>query len=103
MRPLVWLGVTGFGFFHWYQALVGPAQIKAAQAGKIVDALLTFTATSSLPFLGVSRLAGGQAADTLYGKPLGYEIYLATAAHGIVTTILLFLLALALRNHLKVK
>ncbi len=90
-------------FFRWYQELIDPKRAMCLDPDKLSDALLTFTATSSLPFLGLSRLAGSQAATTLYGEALGYNVYLATAVHGIVTTILLFLLALALRNHLKVK
>ncbi len=102
LLPLAWGVGAFFGFRELYaQHLAHTALCYVEQIRE--SALSTFTLASSLPFVGLSRIAFSDAIDILFDGKIPQTAFGLTVLHGIVTTVLLFLFALALRNHFKVK
>ena len=67
------------------------------------EAVWAFTLANAIPFIGSASQAWRKAVEALFGAgPVPPAIYLFSLGQGIVNTLLLFLLALALRNYFKV-
>ena len=93
--PLGWLFVANYGASFVYGSLVPKAPHEQ---------LWTLTLAGALPFGEVNKTALGKVAETLFEKGAIPPMVQALAiGQGIVNAVLVFLLALALRNHFKVK
>ncbi|MEX2617385.1 MAG: pentapeptide repeat-containing protein [Alphaproteobacteria bacterium] len=107
LLPLFWLAVSSVGFWGAYDALaVEGDPLPVGDSGESIGrtrALLAFTGSRFLPLLGSSFAAAEDVESALFAGPIPSETVQALAAgQGILNAILLFLLALALRNHFRV-
>lgn len=93
--PFAWLAAANYGASFAYGWLV-------PQATR--DQLWTLTLAGALPFGEVNKAALGKVAEKLFASGVIPLLVQATAiGQGVVNALLVFLLALALRNHFKVK
>jgi hypothetical protein len=93
--PLAWLGIANYGASFVYGWLVP----KATR-----EQLWTLTLAGALPFGEVNKTALGKVAENLFADGVIPPTVQALAiGQGVVNALLVFLLALALRNHFKVK
>lgn len=95
LRPLFWLVAANVGAFFIYAQLADH---------KINEALWNLTLANLLPFGTLAKpLAEHAATELFHGGVLPPGVGLTAIGQGIVNAVLVFLLALALRNHFKVK
>ncbi|MEM7172355.1 MAG: hypothetical protein AAF530_19465 [Pseudomonadota bacterium] len=99
MRPIAWIGVFNLFFFGLYAHLVKQPFDAASKA------LLDFTVGSFLPFGTFSRSVLESSAVVLFTNSasglidIPMAVQLASTCQGLMNLFLLFLVALALRNH----
>lgn len=65
--------------------------------------LISFTISSGLPFIGQSRLAAELATKLTSKEDMLAWLYIASAFHGILSAIFIFLVLLGIRNRLRIK
>lgn len=94
--PLIWIGALIVGFRYF----VYPPHVTETSESA---ALWSFTAANTFPFFGMSRQAYATTTHTLFNGDLPHVVYQWTIVQSVIGTILLFLAALALRNHFKVQ
>jgi hypothetical protein len=95
MLPLSWLGAANVGAYFAYAKLMAKPD---------ADALWSLTISSALPFGTLSRPALDQAIKTLfYDGAIPWAVQALAAGQGLFNVVMLFLAALALRNHFRVR
>ena len=95
LRPIFWIVVANVGAFFIYAQLAD---------NKVTEALWNLTFANLLPFGTLAKpLAEHAATELFHGGVLPPSVGLTAIFQGIVNAVLVFLLALALRNHFKVK
>jgi hypothetical protein len=95
--PSVWFIISLFAFGFCYSAY-----IIGGMLSKPVKALAVFTLANAIPFLGASRQAFGDSAAVLFPRvPEG--VHVIALIQGLVSTVLLFLIILAFRQHFRIR
>jgi hypothetical protein len=96
--PAIWFVLLLFGAAYWY-SLYTPASFHAT---RIFD-LITFSFSRSFPISPMARQSFEDIASRLFPTGIPTEVLAISITQTIVETLLLFLIALALRNHFRVR
>lgn len=105
-RPLFWLVVLNWAFYYLYAALY-EALFQRPLFAWVKNALFDLTLASAIPFGATARPSFESAVRTLFQDSqsgliqIPWQYQAVSATQGITNLVLLFLLALALRNYFK--
>jgi pentapeptide repeat protein len=96
--PIIWFVLLLFGAAYWY-SLYTPAKLRA---DRIPD-LIAFSLSYSFPISPLARQGFETLTTRLFPAGIPPQVLAISTGQTIVETLLLFLMALAIRNHFRVR
>ncbi len=93
--PAVWFALVLFGFARWYS-------LYAAVSVRFQD-LIAFSFSHSFPLSPVTRQSFDAIASRLFPGGIPSDVLMISTGQSILQTLFLFLIALSIRNHFRVR